>query len=212
MRNGSPFAELSGLEDCMNKLRAALLAATLALAPTADAQTNIRVRGTIAGFDGNVLSVKSREGKDLKLALAENATVAVATSIKFEDIKPGDYVGATGVKRADGALVAVEVHYLPPNVPAGHGPWDLQPGSTMTNANVDAIVKGTSGRELTLKYKDGSQTLIVPEGTPLVKAVPGSRSDLKPGEYVFVAAQSLPDGSLTALRIQVSKDGVKPPQ
>jgi hypothetical protein len=29
---------------------------------------------------------------------------------------------------------------------------------------------------------------------------------------VFVSAQAAPDGKLTALRIQVSKDGVKPPQ
>jgi hypothetical protein len=35
---------------------------------------------------------------------------------------------------------------------------------------------------------------------------------LKPGEYVFVSAQAAGDGALTALRIQVSKDGVRPPQ
>ncbi|MGE5791263.1 MAG: hypothetical protein ACM36B_01135 [Bacteroidota bacterium] len=52
---------------------------------------------------------------------------------------------------------------------------------------------------------------LVPEGVPIVRAVPGSRSDLAVGEYVFVAAQAFPDGKMTALRIQVSKDGVKPP-
>jgi len=36
--------------------------------------------------------------------------------------------------------------------------------------------------------------------------------DIKPGEYVFVAAQTGVDGAMTAARIQVSKDGVKPPQ
>jgi hypothetical protein len=52
---------------------------------------------------------------------------------------------------------------------------------------------------------------LVPEGVPIVRAVPGSRSDLAVGGYVFVAAQAFPDGKMTALRIQVSKDGVKPP-
>ena len=116
------------------------------------------------------------------------------------------------MKRPDGTLVALEVHYLPPNIPTSHGPWDLQPNSTMTNANVEAIVSAAGNRELTLKHKDGVQKIVVPEGIPLVRAVPGSRSDLVPGEYVFVAAQVAPDGKMTALRIQVSKDGVKPPQ
>lgn len=195
----------------MKTLQISLFCAGLALASAADAQTAMRVRGTITGFDGSVLAVKSREGKDLQLQLVDNATVAVAKAVKFEDIKQGDLVGATGTKRPDGTLVAVEVHYLPPTVPTGHGPWDLQPDSTMTNANVEAIVVAAGKRELTLKYKDGMQKILVPEGIPLVRAVPGSRSDLVVGEYVFVAAQALPDGKMTALRIQVSKDGVKPP-
>jgi hypothetical protein len=115
------------------------------------------------------------------------------------------------MKRADGALVAVEVHYLPPNVPPGHAPWDLQPGSTMTNASVEAVVQSAGRRALTLRYKDGEQTILVPDGIPIVRAVPGSRADLAVGEYVFVAAQAAADGKLTALRIQVSKDGVRPP-
>lgn len=196
----------------MTKFRIVVACVALAAACEAGAQTNVRVRGTITAIDGNVMAVKTRDGQDLKLMLADNATVAVARPIKFEDIKQGDYVGATGMKRADGTVVAVEVHYLAPTVPPGHGPWDLQPGSTMTNANVEATVQSAKGRELTLKYKDGMQTLLVPEGTPLVRAVPGTRADLKVGEYIFTVAQSSPDGKVTAQRIQVSKDGIKPPQ
>jgi len=195
----------------MNPVRIALLCGALALAGAADAQTAMRIRGTITGFDGGVLAVKSREGQDLKLQLVENATVAVAKPVKFEDIKVGDYVGSAATKRPDGTLVALEVHYLPPNVPPGHTAWDLQPGSTMTNASVEAIVADAGRRELTLKYKDGEQRILVPEGVPIVRAVPGSRADLVVGEYVFVAAQAFPDGKMTALRVQVSKDGVKPP-
>jgi hypothetical protein len=195
----------------MNRVRIALLCGALALAGAADAQTAARIRGTITGFDGNVLAVKSRDGQDLKLQLVENATVAVAKPAKFEDLKPGDYVGSAATKRPDGTLVALEVHYLPPNVPPGHTAWDLQAGSTMTNANVEAIVAAAGKRELTLKYKDGEQRILVPEGVPIVRAVPGSRADLVVGEYVFVAAQAFPDGKMTALRVQVSKDGVKPP-
>jgi Domain of unknown function (DUF5666) len=195
----------------MNK-RITFLAGLLALVcATADAQTNMRVRGTITAVDGNMLMVKSREGKDLKLTMPEDVGVSVAKAIKFEDIKPGDYVGIAATKRADGMLVAMEVHYLPPQVPSGHIPWDVAPNTTMTNANVEATVQEAGKRQLTLKYKDGMQTIVVPEGVPLVRAVPGSRADLMVGEYVFVVAQVKPDGTMVAPRIQVSKDGVKPP-
>ena len=194
-------------------IRIAFLAGALALASAAaDAQTSMRVRGTITGVDGNTLMVQSRDGKDLKLTLPDNVGVAVAKAIRFEDIKQGDYVGTTATKRADGMLVALEVHYLPPQVPSGHMPWDLEPNTSMTNANVEATVQAAGKRELTLKYKDGMQKILVPEDIPLVRAVPGSRSDLKVGEYVFLVAQVKPDGTLVAPSVQVSKDGVRPPQ
>ena len=198
----------------MRKLATAIFVATLAVASQgATAQTNVRVRGTITAIDATTLSVKSRSGEDLKLTLADNLGVGVATAVRFEDIKPGEFVGTTAVRGPDGRLVAREVHYLPPNVPSGHTAWDLEPGATMTNANVvEAVVAGTGVREISLKYKDGEQKIMVPPNTPVVRAIPGARSDLKVGEYVFVAAQAAADGKLTALRVQVSKDGVRPPQ
>jgi len=177
----------------------------------ADAQT-VRLRGTITAVEGSMLSVRSREGENLALQMPDNVAVAVAKAIKFEDIKQGDYVGATTRKQPDGSMVAVEVHYLAPTVPEGQTPWDLEPGSTMTNAKVSASVAATGRRELTLQFKGGSQKIMVPESAALVRAVPGTRADLKPGEYVFAIVQKGADGKLTAPRIQVSKDGVKPPQ
>ena len=198
----------------MSKSVRFIAALTLAAASIAvQAQTAMRVRGTITAIDASTISVKSRSGEDLKLVLADNLAVAVATAAKFEDIKPGDYVGSAAMKGADGKLTALEVHYLAPNVPGGHTAWDLAPGSTMTNANVaEALVGATGARELTLKYKDGEQKIVVPANAPIVRAVAGALSDLKVGEYVFIAAQSAADGKLTAQRIQVSRDGVKPPQ
>jgi hypothetical protein len=186
----------------------------------ADAQTPVRLRGTITAVEGNTLSVRSREGENLALQMPDNVAVAVAKAVRFEDIKQGDYVGATTRKQPDGSMVAIEVHYLAPTVPEGQTPWDLEPGSTMTNANVAASVASTGGatggaagtRELMLQFKGGSQKIIVPESAALVRAVPGTRADLKPGEYVFAIVQKGADGKLTAPRIQVSKDGVKPPQ
>lgn len=162
-----------------------------------------------------MLSVKTREGQDLKVELTDKVAVATVQAVKLADIKPGDGVGATTRPGPDGSLTALEVHVFPAGMAVpneGHPPWDLEPGSMMTNARVSAVVQATKGRELTLSYKDGSQKIVVPEGTPVVTAVAADRSALKPGEYVFFGAQLAPDGKVIPTgRIQVSKDGVRPP-
>jgi hypothetical protein len=178
----------------------------------ADAQTTARVRGTITAFDGTMLTVKSRDGKELALQMTDQTTVAAAKAIALTDLKPGDYVGVTTVKRADDSLVAVEVHTLARTARAGSSPWDLQPDAMMTNANVTAVVQAAGGQELTLEYTGNTQKIFVPEGTPIGTTVPADASFLKPGEYVFVSTQVDAEGKMTALRIQVSKDGFKPPQ
>jgi hypothetical protein len=195
----------------LHALGAALALLLLAAMP-ADAQTNARIRGSITAVDATTLSVKARDGKDLRIALPESATVGVAKAVRFEDIRDGDFVGATTKRGPNGAEVALEVHYLPPTASQGQSAWDLQPNSKMTNAIVQAKVAGTGTRELTLQFAGGTQKIEVPEGTPIVRTVPGTRADLVPGEYVFIAAQAAADGGLTALRVQVSKDGVRPPQ
>jgi len=191
-------------------MRSLALLALLLVAAVAFAQSNVRVRGTITGLSGEVLAIKSREGKDLKVHLAPDAQVAVARKTTLAAIKPGTYVGVTSVDGPDGRLVAKEVHLIPPQAPAGHMPWDLLPGSKMTNANLAAVVRSAGGNEITLKYKDGEQKIIVPPGTPIVAFDSGERSALKPGETIFTIARVQADGKLVSQRVQVSKDGVKP--
>jgi hypothetical protein len=204
----------------MNSSRIGIILGSLVLASAA-AQTPgpTRVRGTITSLDGNVLSVKSREGQDLKIDLAPNATFAYMKKMDMADIKPGTPLGTSAVKGKDGKLVARELHLFNPDKPIpgeGHRPWDLEPNSTMTNGSVTSLanakVEATNGRELTLKYKDGEQQVLVPAGIPIVMAVDGDRSLVVPGAYAYIAVNAGADGKLTATRLQVSKDGVKPPQ
>ncbi len=93
----------------------------------------------------------------------------------------------------------------------GRNPWDLQPDSTRTNANVEAMVDTANGRELSLTYKGGAQKILIPEGTPIVAFTPSDKSMLKPGAHVFVVTQAAADGTLTAARVNVGRDGLKPP-
>ena len=90
--------------------------------------------------------MKTRDGRDVTLVLPDNVAVGVATAVRFEDIKDGDFVGTTTKTGPGGAEVATEVHYLAPTTQAGQSAWDGQPNSKMTNANVAGKVaaKGDS--------------------------------------------------------------------
>jgi hypothetical protein len=197
----------------MKGIQCMVLCSALLVMSAAVAQTTERVRGTITAFKGDVLSVKSRDGKDLRIELTEKATVTTVKAIKLSDLKAGDYVGATTRKRADGVLIALEIHTLPQGVGEGHREWDLEPDTMMTNANISSMVQSAGGQDLVLEYKGGSQKILVPVNVPIVTAVPADRAALKPGEYVFLNANVGADGKLTMPgRMWVSKDGVKPPQ
>ena len=204
----------------MKRFEAVLLAAAVALVSAAaeaqaPAPSVTRVRGTITAIDGNLLSVKSREGKDLKIELAPNAAFGYMKQLSIADVKPGTALGTSAVTGPDGKIVALELHLFPAGRPVpneGHRPWDLEPNSTMTNGTVTAMVEAGNGRELTLSYKDGTQRVVVPANIPIVAAQNGDRSLLVVGQYAFIAVTEGADGKLTATRVQVTKDGIKPPQ
>jgi hypothetical protein len=186
----------------------------LAAAAGVSAQQPVRIRGTIQGLEGNMLLVKTRDGKDLKIGLPENLVVVAAKKLTLDDIKPGDFVGPASRVKPDGSLEAISLQVFPANlrgvVPEGHMAWDLEPGSMMTNGNVAASVGVAGAKEITIEYKGGSQKLKVPEDVPIFTTVPGERSLLVPGAYIVTTARPGTDGVLFTQRIAVSKDGVRP--
>jgi hypothetical protein len=199
-------------------IRRSLAAAGLAVAFAASVawaqNPPVRVRGTIDKVDGDALMVKSRDGTELKVMLAPNATATAIVKASLADIKQGSYVGVTGMPQPDGSQKAVEVHIFMEaqrGLGEGHRPWDLQPQSTMTNANVEQAVTAVDGQALTLKYKDGEKKIIVPPDAQIVAFAPGSREDLKPGVKIFAITEKQADGSLQAARVNYGKDGVTPP-
>ncbi len=56
----------------------------------------------------------------------------------------------------------------------------------MTNATVAQVVATPQGRSMTLKYKDGEKTVVVPDGVPIVTFKPGDRALLVAGAKVIV--------------------------
>jgi hypothetical protein len=191
--------------------------ALLLSAPPAWAQSGptVRVRGTIERSDANVIVVKARDGTELTVKLASDVTAVAVVKASLSDIKPGSYVGITGMPQADGSQRAVEVHVFPESMRGagdGHRAWDLRPQSTMTNGNIEHSVTGVEGQTLKVKYKDGEKSIVVPEETPVVMFAPGNTSDLKPGTKIFInGAVKEPDGTLETKRINYGQNGLEPP-
>jgi hypothetical protein len=201
----------------LTRLAAALAAATLIAASASAQQAKpVHLRGTIEKVDGNVLSVKTSSGAESTLKLADNARITAMTKAQLSDIVQGAFIGVTAMPQPDGSQKATGLHIFMDAqrgvVPSGFIPWDRQPGSTMTNADVASKVEGVEGQTLTVKYKDGEKKVIVPPGTPVVRFNPGSKDDLKPGaQFFIVAATKQEDGSYTAPAINVGRDGAVPP-
>jgi hypothetical protein len=181
----------------------------------AAAQETVRIRGTIEKVDGPVYVVKNRDGAELRLTVTDPQLYVAIVKSTMADIKPGQFVGATGVTQPDGSQKAIEVHIFPESMRGtgeGHYDWDLKPNTKMTNANVEQTVAGVEGPVLSVKYKDGEKKVLVTPETSVVTYVIGDKNDLKPGTRIFVgAAKKQADGTVQTPRVTYGKDGLTPP-
>src|SRR6201997_1852336 len=166
-----------------------------------------RIRGTIEAVDGAVLSIKTREGGDVKVKMTDNVAVFAVVKTELSQIKEGSYIGVTAMPEPDGTQKAIAVHIFPESqrgAAEGFRPWDLRAGSTMTNATVAQTVEGTDGQNILVRYKDGEKKVVVPPETPIVAFVSGDKSELKAGAKIIIfGAIKKADGSLEANRVGV---------
>lgn len=172
-----------------------------------------RIRGTIEAMDGSVMTIAARGGSTATVTVADDAMVRTIAPADIHDIKPGTYIGSAAMPQADGSLQALEVQVFPESmrgVGEGQHPFDLKPGSTMTNATAGDVT-GTDGRVVTMRYQGVETRLVVPPDAPVITYEPGSRSQLVKGAHVIVMAVKADDGSLVSHAVQVGKDGLVPP-
>jgi hypothetical protein len=188
-------------------------AARLAQAAATPAERPTTIRGTIVSIEGDHLRVATAGGAET-VALDAPVTVTGATRATLADIGPGTFLGTAARTQPDGTFRALEVHIFAESMRGtgeGHRPMDV-PGTTMTNAAVDAVVQRTDGPLLTLKHKDGVTQVLVPPDTPIVRFGPGDPSLLVPGASVAVfRAVRAADGTLHASRVTVGVDGTRLP-
>ena len=198
----------------LNMTRRALGAAAIALslaATAAFAQQPGRIRGQIEKVDGDMLSLKTRDGAMLNVKLDEKARVSALVKASLADIKTDSFIGIAGVPEPDGSIQAFSIHiFLPAQrgvVPDRHGPWDARPNSTMTNAYVADVVTGKDGETLMVKYKDGEKKIIVTKDTVIAAAAPSSKDELKAGTQIIIFGwDKQSDGSVLAKVMYVGRN------
>ena len=198
----------SGIRPLLAVLACLLAATAFAQAPTQ------RIRGEVVSVEGTRLALRTRSGQPLSITLDEGYGVSVIRPIEASAIAKGTFVGTATLPQRDGTQRALEVVVFPESARGsgeGHYPWDLAPGSMMTNATVAEVAGVDQARRMTLKYPGGEQVVVVPPKAPIVTFEPGSPEMLRPGAHVFLVATAEPDGSLKANRVAVGKDGLVPP-
>lgn len=127
------------------------------------------------------------------------------------------YVGVASVQQADGTELAKQVIIFPKELRGaaeGSVLTDATGATThsrMTNGSVSkpagshsrmtngTVQKGDSST-LVVRYQDGSQTISIPSGVPVVM-VAKEPVTVSAGDTVYAATEKLPDGTLTTNKI-----------
>src|SRR5216684_8743194 len=151
----------------MKTIQLALAGAIIAASCAAATAQTLRVRGTIEKADGNLLTLKSTDGAELKLTLTENAMIVAVVKASMADIKEGTFLGSAAMPQPDGSQKALEVHIFPDAMRGtgeGHRPYAPVADSTMTNGTVGQAVTAVDGHAITVKYRDGEKKIVVPPG------------------------------------------------
>ncbi len=184
----------------------------LAMAAPAWAQTTPkRIRGTVTSLAGNTLTVASTAGEALRVVLAPNYTVGAIVPTTLDKVKPGSMIAVVGFgppKQQRAAVISI----FPPGATVADSqfPWDSQPDSVMTNAPVTSEVASSAGRVLTVTVKGEPIQVTVPPNAIIQETEPGTPAMLTPGAKVLIFAQQAADGTITAPRVNVGKDGFTP--
>src|SRR5436190_9679766 len=168
--------------------------ASPAASPAAAASPTLS--GEVDTVNGRTLSVVTNTGPRT-VRVADNATLQFEGEGTTADLTPGKMVAITG--KPDGTAVVVRmfpagVAVKPTQFPMG----GAQAGNVMTNATIDSF----DGKTLTVDLGGQKQTMTVPPEVQIVKPVPSSFGELKPG--VRIIAVGTPDGDgLTATSVTI---------
>ena len=208
----------------------------VAAAPAWPQTAPTRISGDVVLLEGPNLEMRSTAGEKLAIRLSDQLRVSARSRGDPGAIKQGAYVGITAAPQPDQTLLASEVQIFPESMRGtgeGHRPMAPEPGrpaaSTMTNATVSSVSGGKPGNtmtnatvanaapgegalRLTLSYKGGEKTVVVPENATIMVTEIVDRSALVPGVHAVAYVTKQADGTLLSERVSVGKNGYAPPR
>lgn len=204
-------------------MRSSLLRAGIALMITATSLSGgivvaqqaptTRVRGELSLAQPETLIIKSRSGGDVPVKIDGKTAIVGLRKIALTDLTANAFVGVAAVPGTDNEQIAVSIHVFPESSRGsneGSRPYDLKPGSSMTNGSLAEHVKRVEDNLLVVKYKDGEKRFVVTPETSLVAFELGQQSELTSGAKVVATVEDRSDGTKYASRILVGRDGVIP--
>jgi hypothetical protein len=146
------------------------------------------VSGEVDAVDGRMVSVATATGVR-RVRVADNASILIEGRGASEDLKAGVLVGITG--KPDGTAVIVRL--FPPGITPKPSQFPMggpQAGNVMTNASIVSF----DGKALVVDMGGEKPTITVTPETQIVKPLPSTFSEVKPGARI--AAVGTPDGDV----------------
>jgi hypothetical protein len=217
----------------MRCLRLIFVALALVVGSAAAQSPPTKLSGDVITADGASFQLKTSAGERLDIKLSDQARLTARSPVDRSAIRQGVYLGTTAAPQPDGTLVASEVHIFAEAMRGtgeGHRPMPNDPVNTMTNATVASVSgdkapaaastgtvvaassQGDRALRMTLQYKGGEKSVIVPDNTPIVMTEMGDRGMLVPGAHVVVYGTPQSGGALLAERVSIGKNGYAPLQ
>lgn len=183
------------------------------------------VRGVVASKSGQKLVIRTASGP-VHVTLSPNVTAFTRVAGKRSDFGPKSFIGITSIKGPDGMETATEVHVFPEALRGlGEGSYMMGtngPGgkpNRMTNGTVKELsampanrmtngtVKESANGRVTMAYKGGTRTIMIPDNVAVSMITPMPVSKILIGMNIFALGTKQKDGSWVADRIMV----VNPP-
>ena len=174
------------------------------------------VLGKVQSFTDSSLDVATPTGV-IHVKVTQPLATYKQIPSDLNHVTSNSYVGVASVQQADGTELAKQVIIFPKELRGAAEGSVLTdaPGATahsrMTNGSVSkpavshsrmtngTVQKGDSST-LVVRYQDGSQTISIPSGVPVVM-VAKERVTVSAGDTVYAATEKLPDGTLTTNKI-----------
>ena len=197
-------------------LLAAQVFPNIALAQAQPAPPLAGVLGKVQSFTDSSLDVATPTGV-IHVKVTQPLATYKQIPSDLNHVTSNSYIGVASVQQADGTELAKQVIIFPKELRGAAEGSVLTdaPGATthsrMTNGSVSkpavshsrmtngTVQKGDSST-LVVRYQDGSQTISIPSGVPVVM-VAKEPVTVSAGDFVYAATEKLPDGTLTTNKI-----------